>query len=169
LVGAIEAREREKQQMKQGMNSQAVQHAISQRQQQQAAMAYQQQMAQQQMAQQQMMQHQLAQQQQMAYQQQAHQQNYQQAYQQPMMGAGNMPAYSPMGQAPGQYTPGGSQYGAASQQMGGYGQANSFSRPIRAAQQVDPRFVPPQGQYGPSSGAQQASRSVHPQYQGQAF
>ncbi|KAH7196997.1 PH domain-containing protein [Fusarium flagelliforme] len=168
LVGAIEAREREKQQMKQGVNSQAVQHAINQRQQQQAAMAYQQQMAQQQMAQQQMMQHQLAQQQQMAYQQQAHQQNYQQPYQQPMMGAGNMPAYSPMGQAPGQYTPGGSLYGAAPQQAGGYGQANSFSRPIRAAQQVDPRFVPPQGQYGPSAGTQQA-RSVHPQYQGQAF
>jgi CCR4-NOT transcriptional complex subunit CAF120 len=168
LVGAIEAREREKQQMKQGVNSQAVQHAINQRQQQQAAMAYQQQMAQQQMAQQQMMQHQLAQQQQMAYQQQAHQQNYQQPYQQPMMGPGNMPAYSPMGQAPGQHTPGGSSYGAAPQQAGGYGQANSFSRPIRAAQQVDPRFVPPQGQYGPSAGTQQA-RSVHPQYQGQAF
>jgi CCR4-NOT transcriptional complex subunit CAF120 len=34
LVGAIENREREKQQMKQGINSQAVQHAITQRQQQ---------------------------------------------------------------------------------------------------------------------------------------
>lgn len=34
LVGAIETREREKQQMKQGINSQAVQHAITQRQQQ---------------------------------------------------------------------------------------------------------------------------------------
>jgi len=44
LVGAIDAREREKQQMKQGLNSQAVQHAIHQRQQQQ----YQQQMQQQQ-------------------------------------------------------------------------------------------------------------------------
>ncbi|KAF4446520.1 hypothetical protein F53441_9860 [Fusarium austroafricanum] len=165
LVGAIEAREREKQHMKQGMNSQAVQNAISQRQQQQAAMAYQQQMAQQQMAQQQMMQQQLAQQQQMAYQQQ----NYQQGYQQPMIGAGNMPAYSPMGQAPGQYTPGGSQYGAGPQQMGGHAQSNSFSRPLRAQQQVDPRFVPPQGQYGPSPGAQQAQRNVHPQYQGQAF
>ncbi|EXM11514.1 hypothetical protein FOIG_01141 [Fusarium odoratissimum NRRL 54006] len=170
LVGAIEAREREKQQMKQGVNSQAVQHAISQRQQQQAAMAYQQQMAQQQMAQQQMMQQQMAQQQQIAYQQQAQQQqNYQQGYQQPMMGAGNIPPYSPMGQPAGQYTPGGSPYGPAPQQMGGHGQPNSFSRPLRAAQQVDPRFVPPQGQYGPSPGAQQTTRNVHPQYQGQAF
>ncbi|KAJ4271794.1 hypothetical protein NW762_000500 [Fusarium torreyae] len=174
LVAAIEAREREKQQMKQGMNSQAVQHAINQRQQQQAAMAYQQQMAQQQMAQQQMMQQQLAQQQQMAYQQQAlQQQSYQQGYQQPgyqqqMMGAGNMAAYSPMGRGPGQYTPDGAPYGAP-QQMGGYGQSASFSRPLRAAQQVDPRFIPPQGQYGPSPGAQQSTRNVHPQYQGQAF
>ncbi|KAI2472776.1 hypothetical protein F4781DRAFT_320894 [Annulohypoxylon bovei var. microspora] len=37
LVGAIEAREREKQQMKQGWSSQAAQHAINQRQQQQQA------------------------------------------------------------------------------------------------------------------------------------
>jgi CCR4-NOT transcriptional complex subunit CAF120 len=34
LVGAIEAREKDKQQMKAGINSQAVQHAITQRQQQ---------------------------------------------------------------------------------------------------------------------------------------
>ncbi|KAF5023291.1 hypothetical protein F66182_4599 [Fusarium sp. NRRL 66182] len=173
LVGAIEAREREKQEMKQGVNSQAVQHAIVQRQQQQqqqqqqAAMAYQQQMAQQQMAQQQMMQHQMAQQQQLAYQQQVHQQqNYQQGYQQQMMGGGSMmPAYSPMGQGPGQYVPNGQQYGAP-QQAGGYGQPSSFSRPLR---QIDPRFAPPQGQYGSSTGTQQAPRSVHPQYQGQAF
>ncbi|KAI1417127.1 hypothetical protein F5Y13DRAFT_185960 [Hypoxylon sp. FL1857] len=43
LVGAIEAREREKQQMKQGWSSQAAQHAINQRQQQQAFQQYQQQ------------------------------------------------------------------------------------------------------------------------------
>ncbi|SPJ79210.1 related to CAF120 CCR4 Associated Factor 120 kDa [Fusarium torulosum] len=174
LVGAIEAREREKQHMKQGISSQAVQQAINQRQHQQAAMAYQQQMAQQQMAQQQMMQQQLAQQQQMAYQQQVQQQqqqqqSLQQGYQQPHMGAGNMPAYSPMGQPAGQYTPGGSVYGAVPQQMGGHGQANSFSRPMRAAQQVDPRFVPPQGQYSPAAGPQQNPKGVHPQYQGQAF
>ncbi|KAL7628378.1 hypothetical protein AAE478_002580 [Parahypoxylon ruwenzoriense] len=42
LVGAIEAREREKQQMKQGWSSQAAQHAINQRQQQQAFQQYQQ-------------------------------------------------------------------------------------------------------------------------------
>ncbi|RYO82787.1 hypothetical protein DL766_009535 [Monosporascus sp. MC13-8B] len=42
LVGAINAREREKQQMKQGWSSQAAQHAISQRQQQQAFQQYQQ-------------------------------------------------------------------------------------------------------------------------------
>ncbi|RBA16377.1 hypothetical protein FPRO05_11712 [Fusarium proliferatum] len=46
---------------------------------------------------------------------------------------------------------------------------SGFSRPLRAAQQVDPRFVPPQGQYGPSPGAQPTTRNVHPQYQGQAF
>jgi len=40
LVGAIEAREREKQQMKQGINSQAVQHAIAQRHQQAAYQQY---------------------------------------------------------------------------------------------------------------------------------
>ncbi|KAF4993527.1 hypothetical protein FDECE_13376 [Fusarium decemcellulare] len=189
LVGAIEAREREKQQMKQqGLNSQAVQSAISQRQQQQAAMAYQQQMAQQQMAQQQMAQQQMAQhqmaQQQMAQhqiaqqqmmQQQAYQQQHmaqqqqmaqQQAYQQQMMS----PGYSPMGQGAGQYGPGVAPYGGPQQQqqMGAYGQPASFSRPLpRGAQQVDPRFAPPQGQYG-SPGAQQ-SRNVHPQYQGQAF
>ncbi|KAI2606551.1 hypothetical protein GGR54DRAFT_644166 [Hypoxylon sp. NC1633] len=42
LVGAIEAREREKEQMKQGWSSQAAQHAINQRQQQQAFQQYQQ-------------------------------------------------------------------------------------------------------------------------------
>ncbi|KAI2617588.1 hypothetical protein GGS26DRAFT_603073 [Hypomontagnella submonticulosa] len=42
LVGAIEAREREKQQMKQGWSSQAAQHAINQRQQQQVFQQYQQ-------------------------------------------------------------------------------------------------------------------------------
>ncbi|KAJ4174050.1 hypothetical protein NW754_013040 [Fusarium falciforme] len=176
LVAAIEAREREKQQMKQGMSSQAVQHAINQRQQQQAAMAYQQQvsqqhqqqlaqqqMAQQQMAQQQMMQQQLAQQQQMAQQQAAYQQ---QAYQQQQMGG----AYSTMGRGGGggQYGAGGMPYGGP-QQAGGYGQPASFSRPLRTPQQVDPRFAPPQGQYGPAPGSQQAPRNVHPQYQGQAF
>ncbi|KAM5355771.1 hypothetical protein ACJ41O_002417 [Fusarium nematophilum] len=180
LVGAIEAREREKQQMKQGMNSQAVQHAINQRQQQQAAIQYQQQMAQQQMAQQQMaqqqmMQQQMAQQQmaqqmaqQQAYQQQAYQQ---QAYQQQMMAERNMgPAYSPMGRGGGQYGPSGSPYGGPQQMTGGYGQPASFSRPLPSAQQVDPRFAPPQGQYGPAPGTQQqAQRNVHPQYQGQAF
>jgi CCR4-NOT transcriptional complex subunit CAF120 len=45
LVGAIEAREREKQQMKQGYSSQVVQQAINQRQQQQAFQNYQQPMA----------------------------------------------------------------------------------------------------------------------------
>lgn len=43
LVGAIEARERERQQIKHGVNSQAVQHAINQRQQQQQQQRYQQQ------------------------------------------------------------------------------------------------------------------------------
>lgn len=42
LVGAIDAREREKEQMKQGWSSQAAQHAINQRQQQQAFNQYQQ-------------------------------------------------------------------------------------------------------------------------------
>ncbi|RSL52284.1 hypothetical protein CEP51_015083 [Fusarium floridanum] len=184
LVAAIEAREREKQQMKQGMSSQAVQQAINQRQQQQAAMAYQQQvtqqhqqqlaqqqmaqqqMAQQQMAQQQMMQQQLAQQQQMAQQQAAYQQQaYQQQQQQQQMGG----AYSTMGQGGGQYGAGGMPYGGPQQQAGGYGQPASFSRPLRTPQPVDPRFVPPQGQYGPAPGSQQAPRNVHPQYQGQAF
>lgn len=49
LVGAIEAREREKVQMKQGYNSQTVQHAINQRQQQHQYAQQQQQFAQQQM------------------------------------------------------------------------------------------------------------------------
>lgn len=48
LVGAIEAREREKVQLKQGYNSQTVQHAINQRQQQQQYAQQQQQFAQQQ-------------------------------------------------------------------------------------------------------------------------
>lgn len=42
LVGAIEAREKEKREMKQGLSSQAVQHAIAQRQQQAQMQSYQQ-------------------------------------------------------------------------------------------------------------------------------
>jgi CCR4-NOT transcriptional complex subunit CAF120 len=42
LVGAIEVREKERQQMKQGLSSQAVQHAIAQRQQQTQSQGYQQ-------------------------------------------------------------------------------------------------------------------------------
>ncbi|KPM41601.1 hypothetical protein AK830_g4963 [Neonectria ditissima] len=211
LVGAIEAREREKQQM-QGVSNQVVQQTINQRQQQQA-IAYQHQMAQQQMAQQQQQmaqqQQQMVQQQQMAQQQRAAQQQMaqqqmaqqqmaqqqmspqqmvqqqqhmaqqqqmmaqQQAYhQQQMVGERSMSppgAYSAMGRGgvPSPYGPGPAPYGG--QQQMGYGQP-SFSRPLQAAPQVDPRFAPPQGQYGaaPPPG-QQPQRKVHPQYQGQAF
>lgn len=50
------------------------------------------------------------------------------------------------------------------------GQGASFSRPLgtRSPAQVDPRFMPPQGQYS-GSGPPPAQRNVHPQYQGQAF
>ncbi|CAM1507013.1 Fc.00g066540.m01.CDS01 [Cosmosporella sp. VM-42] len=157
LVGAIEAREREKQMVRPGQHTQAVQQAISQRQQQQAAMAYQQQMAQQQMAQQQMAQ-QMAQQQ-MAQQQMAQQQ----AYQQQMMA--EQPGYSAMGGGAPQYG------GPQGVPPGGYGQPASFSRPLRSGtpgpQQVDPRMAPPQGQYGQTAPGQ--ARGVHPAYQGQAF
>ncbi|KAH7170846.1 PH domain-containing protein [Dactylonectria macrodidyma] len=170
LVGAIEAREMEKQYMKQGVSSQ-VQQAINQRQQQQTN-AYKQQLAQQQrMAQQQMaqQQQQMAQQQQMMAQQQAYQQ-------QQMMAERSMspqPPYSPMGRgggpgpySPGPYSPGGPPYGG--QQLGygqppqaAYGQP-SFSRPLQS-----PQFMPPpQGQYGQPQGQQ---RSIHPTHQGQAF
>ena len=158
LVAAIEAREREKQMVRPGQHTQAVQQAISQRQQQQqAAMAYQQQMAQQQMAQQQMAQ-------QMAQQQMMQQQMAQQNYQQQMMT--EQPGYSATGQ-------GGSPYGPPQgTSPGGYGQAASFSRPLRAGpqgtQEVDPRMAPPQGQYGSVTPGSQA-RGVHPAHHGQAF
>ena len=67
LVGAIAAREREKQQMKEGVSSQAVQYAINQRQQMQYQQQQQQQAAQQQAAQQQYYQQQQQQQQQYQY------------------------------------------------------------------------------------------------------
>ena len=54
----------------------------------------------------------------------------------------------------------------------GAGPPASFSRPLRAEAQssmeVDPRSVPPPGQYAARSGTPTNSR-VHPQYQGQAF
>ncbi|KAF7557027.1 hypothetical protein G7046_g6141 [Stylonectria norvegica] len=170
LVGAIEAREREKQAMRQGTNSPAVQSAINQRQQQQAAMAYQQQMQQQQMAHQQMAQQQMMQQQ-MQQQQMAQQQAYQQQQQQQHMvaerGMSPQPLYSTMGRGGGQYgPPGGAPYGGPQNapQMA----AASFSRPLRAGtgspQQVDPRALPPtpNGQYGQPA-PQPTPRNVHPQ------
>ncbi|KAH6998149.1 hypothetical protein BKA56DRAFT_566980 [Ilyonectria sp. MPI-CAGE-AT-0026] len=179
LVGAIEAREMEKQQMKQGVSTQvgqAINQRQQQQQQQQQAIAYQHQVAQQQMAQQQQ---QLAQQQRMAQQQMAQQQMaqqqqqmaQQQAYQQQQMMAERsmsppQPGYSPMGRGggPGPYSPGGSPYGAP--QQAAYGQ--SFSRPLQSPpQMVDPRFAPPpQGQYGQP---QPGQRNIHPKHQGQAF
>jgi CCR4-NOT transcriptional complex subunit CAF120 len=50
---------------------------------------------------------------------------------------------------------------------------SSFSRPLqsgtRSPAQVDPRFMPPQGQYSGSGQPPQGQRNIHPQYQGQAF
>ncbi|KAF9876451.1 ph domain protein [Colletotrichum karsti] len=182
LVGAIQARERERMQAKQGMNTQAVQQAINQRQQQQA-MAYQQQVQRQQQQQQQQQLQQ--QQQQAAYQQQmfAQQQQVmspmspmspQGMYAQSNMSRGQM---SQMGPPRGQ--PNG--YGASVQnfgygQGGGYAQGNGYGqaaygqgggyvnpmamrqgRQSPGPQMMDPRFMP-QGAYSP--GHQQATQNV---------
>ncbi|EFQ28855.1 PH domain-containing protein [Colletotrichum graminicola] len=114
LVGAIHARERERQQAKQGLNTQAVQHAINQRQQQQV-LAYQQQAYQQQMQ---------WQQQQQAYQQQ--QMYAQQQHQQPMSPQG---MYAQNNMSRGQLGPPRGQpngYGAGPAQNLGYVQAGSY-------------------------------------------
>ncbi|KAK2010124.1 PH domain-containing protein [Colletotrichum eremochloae] len=140
LVGAIHARERERQQAKQGLNTQAVQHAINQRQQQQV-LAYQQQAYQQQMQRQQ--QQQVYQQQQM-YAQQQHQQpmSPQGIYAQSNMSRGQMgpPRGLPnaYGAGPAQnfgYGQGGS-YGPASHygQAGSYGQGGGFPNPMAMRQ-----------------------------------
>ncbi|TDZ65858.1 Protein SKG3 [Colletotrichum trifolii] len=176
LVGAIQARERERQQAKQGMNTQAVQQAINQRQQQQQAMAYQQHMQRQQQQQQQ--------QQQQAYQQQMYGQQ-----QQPMMSPQGMYAQSNMsrGQMGPPRGPGPQNgYGAPQGQNLGYGQGNGYGQApggypnpmaMRQGRQspgphmMEPRFAP-QGQHstGAQQGPQQGGRQGYPaQYQGQAF
>ncbi|KAK2027117.1 PH domain-containing protein [Colletotrichum zoysiae] len=190
LVGAIHARERERQQAKQGLNTQAVQHAINQRQQQQV-LAYQQQVYQQQMQRQQ--QQQVYQQQQM-YAQQQHQQSMspQGMYAQSNMSRGQMG--SPIGQPNGYgvglaqnfgYGQGGS-YGPASNygQGVGYGQGGGYPNPIvmrqgrqsPGPQMMDPRLMP-QRLYSPGPqqfGRGQAYPAQYPgqgqgQGQGQAF
>ncbi|KAF4896093.1 Protein SKG3 [Colletotrichum fructicola] len=191
LVGAIQARERERMQAKQGMNTQAVQQAINQRQQQQA-MAYQHQLQRQQ--QQQVQQQQ---QQQQAYQQQMYAQQQQimspMSTMSPMSPQQGMYAQSNMSR--GQMGPPRGQpnvYGAPAQnfgygQQGGYAQSNGFSqgasypqgatyanpmamrqgRQSPGPQMMDPRFMP-QGAYSP--GPQQGGRQPYQaQYQGQAF
>ncbi|KAF7546194.1 hypothetical protein G7Z17_g8596 [Cylindrodendrum hubeiense] len=197
LVGAIEAREIEKQHMKQGVSTQ-VQQAINQRQQQQQqqqqqqAIAYQHQVAQQQMAQQQQQlaqQQQMAQQQRMAQQQMAQQQMAQQQQQQQMMAQQQsyqqqqmmaersmspQPAYSPMGRGggpgpygPGPYGPGGAPYGAPQQAQQAAAYGQSFSRPLQSPPQVDQRFMPPP--QGQYGQPQAGQRNVQPPNQGQAF
>ncbi|KAI1154819.1 hypothetical protein F4825DRAFT_130136 [Nemania diffusa] len=125
LVGAIQVREREREQMKQGWTSQAAQNAI-QRQQQQH--------------------------------QQQHQQAYQQ-YQQPPPPAG---MYSNMGFR---------QQGFEGNRMPG---SSGFRSPPPGT--MDPRFMPPQGQFpssppfspGPNGGPA-IGRGQSPYYHGQAF
>lgn len=144
LVGTIDARERERQQVRQGANNQAVQQAMQPRQYQQP-------------------------QQPMGYPQQMPQQ--QQAYQHQMMAERSMSPpsnYGPMGRGGGQYGGppngpyGGPQSGSSSPQM--YGQSASFSRPMRAG---PPSPQPPPGPYPP--GPQSPPRGGNPPYQGQAF
>ncbi|WQF84931.1 Putative pleckstrin domain, PH-like domain superfamily [Colletotrichum destructivum] len=192
LVGAIHARERERQQAKQGMNTQAVQQAINQRQQQQQALVYQQQIQRQQQQQAYQQQQQQQQQQQM-YAQQQHQQQYQyQHHQQPMspqgmyaqsnMSRGQMgpprgqPSGYGAGPAPNFGYGQGSSYGPTSNygQTGGYSQGGGYANPMAmrqgrqspGPQMMDPRFMP-QGPYSP--GSQQGGRGQNypAQYHGQ--
>ncbi|KAJ2973044.1 hypothetical protein NUW58_g9040 [Xylaria curta] len=140
LVGAIEVREREREQMKQGWTSQAAQSAI-QRQQQQA---------------------------------------YQQ-YQPPMTSSPGLPPpagmYSNMGRGMRQHGLGG--YGRSSpghEQEGNWAPGpGGFRSPPPG--NMDPRFMPPQGQFSPSppfspgpKGSSNRGRGQSPYpYQGQAF
>ncbi|KAH6682275.1 SKG3 protein [Plectosphaerella plurivora] len=172
LVGAIDVRERERQQMKQGVNSQAVQHAINQRQQHQHNMQQQQ--------------YHQQQQQQMQYHQQ--QQQQQAMYQQQNMGRGGGPGPGPYG--PPRPHPQ-QQYGAP--MSPGHGafprgqpmQGQQMQMPMRQGPPPSPGFMPPQGQfmgggprpqspggmYGGRGGApqQQQQQQGRPPYQGQAF
>ncbi|KFA75959.1 hypothetical protein S40288_05632 [Stachybotrys chartarum IBT 40288] len=151
LVGTIDARERERQQIRQGANSQAAQYAMNQRYQQGPGMgAHQQPMS----------------------------PHYPP---QGMGDYGmQQPAYQPMGRGAGGYPHGGAghpqggPYGAPTghPMAAPYGPPASFSRPLRdgarTPQGGDPR-MPPQGQYNPGQGGNQTQRDVYPQYQGQAF
>jgi CCR4-NOT transcriptional complex subunit CAF120 len=167
LVGAIHAREREKLQMKQGYNNQAVQHAINQRQQQQAQQQVQQ--AQQQMhAQAMAYQHQL--QQQMYAQQNMSQQSL---YTTSGAGRGNQQfVMRPQQQQQQQQSPYGPPPNFVSPMAGMYAQGSGYPRAPTMQQGQQPpqqHFIsPPQGQQSP--GPQQGGRGqAFQQHQGQAF
>ncbi|KAH7328937.1 hypothetical protein B0I35DRAFT_31155 [Stachybotrys elegans] len=159
LVGAIDARERERQQMRQGVNNQAAQYSMAPRHQQPGPPGpYQQ-----------------------PYQQPGMNDrgmSPQPMYQQPMgRGAGGYgPGPGGPGGPGGPRGPGGPQGGPYGGPMAQpppspYGPSASFSRPMRegtrSPQLSDPRQMPPRGQYPPGPGGE--PRGVHPQYQGQAF
>ncbi|KAJ2902559.1 hypothetical protein MKZ38_000389 [Zalerion maritima] len=158
LVGAIAQREREKMQLKQGLNNQAVHQAIHQRQQQ----AYQQQMHQQ-LQQQQMLQQ--------FQQQQRQQQQQQPMYQQPTYGMSNASSpsvYTGMAQQsqPRQpYSGQPSQVGAqACAQGGGWSRSN-------VSQGAGRGVAPPQRGVTTNGQRNQGGRghSPGPQFEGQAF
>ncbi|KAM0287745.1 hypothetical protein ACHAQH_000276 [Verticillium albo-atrum] len=153
LVGAIDAREREKQQMKQGMNNHAVQHAMQQQQRQQYQQQYQQQMQQQQAQQQQM---------------------YGQQGMYPPQNMGRGGNYGPPRQQQGQGPYGGPM---PQQQGGGYRPAlGPGPMPMRQGQPSPGEFMPPQGPYAaggrPQSPGGQYGRGqqgMRPPNQGHAF
>lgn len=197
LVGAIEARERERAQMKQGISSQAVQHAINQRQQHQQAQDFH---RQQQFSQQQMYPGpQNASMGNVSNMGMAMGQPAPSMYGGSSMGPGNMPMgrggyQGPPGQGPPQPRPmmiQNSSYGSPQGFPGPAPQVYSpggFSRPgppqqgrpQSPAQYPSPQqgfFPPPQGQYSPGqrpgtpgtpTGGAPQGRGIHP-YQGQAF
>jgi len=138
LVGAIEAREREKQQIKQGVNNQVVQHAINQR---QAQAAYYQQQQQQQ--------------QQQMYQSGAMPTQPQGMYH-PNMGRGHAQYGPPNQQQAGPYGPpmgSGYPHGPPGPQGGrGYGPPRPRLPPGPQSPGPDPRMMPPRGPYSPGGG-----------------
>lgn len=148
LVGAIAAREREKQQMKEGVSSQAVQHAINQRHQMQQQQQY---MQQQQYYQQQQQQQHQQQQQQQQQEQQA--QMYAGGGQQPMYNAYQPPAGHGLAQQRPPLGPQQGSYGQATEQ--GWAQPAPGSWSMQGQQQ---------GQYMNGGNPQQAYQPYPGQY-----
>jgi CCR4-NOT transcriptional complex subunit CAF120 len=184
LVGAIAAREREKQQMKEGVSSQAVQHAINQRQQQQEQQFQAQYAQHYRQQQQQFLQQQMAQQAQLAAYGLGPGPVVQSSPTAPSMYAGNMggptqqmgnqgyqlpPGHGPPQSRPTMGTPPGS-FGPGSPQPGRNASQTNIYRPGPQQGFTPQQGLPPQGvQQPPRSGTPGSMARMHQGQGGQAY